>query len=1072
MLELLIGKDWRANSEALMARIVRDVADKKGNRILLVPELISHDTERRLCEAAGDTVSRYAQVTGFSRLPGMISRYCGEAMPACLDKAGCAVAMASAARQLHGQLKAFASVESKPEFLLQMVDAVSEFKRCCITPQMLDAAVRESSGELAQKVQELSLVLQAYDAVCAQGKRDPSDLLNWALEVMEDSDFAGEHVVYIDGFPDFTRQHMAILEHFIKSCPQVVVSVNCDSLDSDRYAFEKAAQTAKELRNRAIAAGVECVITYVEGRDDELRPLRERLFQGESEIQPGLSRFAHAYTVDTMFQECQAAAEDVQKMIAEGVRYRDIAIACTDMAGYQSALGMILRRMNIPFYQSGTELVSDSFVMNTLFAALEAALSGFEKGAMRRYLRSALSPLDADECDLVENYTFVWNIQGNQWKSAWTMHPVGLGEKWDARNRQLLDRLNQARAKAMGPLIGLQIGFNKATKVSQQVEAIHEFLLKTGFADRMEKLAAELDEQGDNRSAQMVNQMWDILLNALEQLDGTLGQTSWDSEAFLRLFSLLLSQYDVGTIPTVLDAVMVGPVSALRCHQSKHLLVLGCEEGVFPGYAGGSSVLSDAERDELKKLNVTLTGGGMEGISVEFSSVYGLICGASRSVSLYCSGNEPSFVVKRVQKLTGIDQGRQLTQLIGNTDDAAAYLVRKQQVKDAEALGMQEFYEEMQRRGNYGLGSVSSENVKALYGEKLYFSPTKIDEFASCRLKHFLYSGLRLKEQNVAAVDPMQYGNLIHYVLECAVRRVMDEGGFEKISLDQFKVYAREYAVQYIRDNLSELDSQRTQYLLERNLEDISFLLWDLWDELRQSKFRPVAMELAFGEQKDMPGIQIPNKFMEAEMIGKADRVDLFKTEYNDYFRIVDYKTGEKAFELRDIVHGVGLQMLLYLYALKHNKCDLLGTNPTIAGAQYFPAKSKFESIHGSSIVPTHEQGTPRSGMALDDNALLDAMDPRAGRPRFKKNFFPADGAQTDMICRYAMNKVSEFVEQIAAGNVTPNPYCRGSDNTACAYCKFGAICNSGDVTDKRKVYALKFKEFMEKIEEGVGENG
>lgn len=50
-------------------------------------------------------------------------------------------------------------------------------------------------------------------------------------------------------------------------------------------------------------------------------------------------------------------------------------------------------------------------------------------------------------------------------------------------------------------------------------------------------------------------------------------------EQFIRLFRLLLSQYDVGTIPPVLDAVQVGPVSAMRCHQEKHLIVLGAEEG-------------------------------------------------------------------------------------------------------------------------------------------------------------------------------------------------------------------------------------------------------------------------------------------------------------------------------------------------------------------------------------------------------------------------------------------------------------------------------------------------------------
>ena len=51
---------------------------------------------------------------------------------------------------------------------------------------------------------------------------------------------AQNHVFYIDGFPDFTRQHMAILEHFIVNSPSVTVSLNCDRVDSKLLAFEKA----------------------------------------------------------------------------------------------------------------------------------------------------------------------------------------------------------------------------------------------------------------------------------------------------------------------------------------------------------------------------------------------------------------------------------------------------------------------------------------------------------------------------------------------------------------------------------------------------------------------------------------------------------------------------------------------------------------------------------------------------------------------------------------------------------------------------------------------------------------
>ena len=157
MLHLLLGRDWTANRDAVMKRIAADVHQKLPGRILMVPELISHETERRLCAAAGDTASRYAEVLSFTRLARRVAEDMGSASIACLDDGGRVVAMAAAARQLSSRLKAYAAVETKPEFLAGLIEAVDEFKRCCITSEDLLPASRETEGSLAQKLEELSL---------------------------------------------------------------------------------------------------------------------------------------------------------------------------------------------------------------------------------------------------------------------------------------------------------------------------------------------------------------------------------------------------------------------------------------------------------------------------------------------------------------------------------------------------------------------------------------------------------------------------------------------------------------------------------------------------------------------------------------------------------------------------------------------------------------------------------------------------------------------------------------------------------------------------------------------------
>ena len=88
MLHLLLGTDWTANRDEVMKRITADIAGRKGNRILMVPELISHETERRLCAAGGDTASRYAEVLSFTRLARRVADSMGSAAEECLDNGG------------------------------------------------------------------------------------------------------------------------------------------------------------------------------------------------------------------------------------------------------------------------------------------------------------------------------------------------------------------------------------------------------------------------------------------------------------------------------------------------------------------------------------------------------------------------------------------------------------------------------------------------------------------------------------------------------------------------------------------------------------------------------------------------------------------------------------------------------------------------------------------------------------------------------------------------------------------------------------------------------------------------
>ena len=1085
MLHLLLGRDWTANRDEVLKRIAKDVHEKKGGRILIVPELISHDMERRLCVAAGDTASRYAEVLSFTRLARRVADTMGNAAMECLDSGGRVVAMAAAARQMSSKLKAYASVETKPEFLTGLIDAVDEFKRCCITPEDLEQAAAGAEGSLAQKLEELSLLMSGYDTLCARGKRDPRDQMMWLLEQLDCGSFSKEHTFYIDGFPDFTRQNLAIIDNLISRSQDVTVSLNCNAPDSPLLAFEKAGDTAQELIRCAREAGVEVQIEVIPEADTPLSLVREKLFQGA--IQKGsCTNVLQTFRCESAWQECMCAAVQIRDLVTAGCRYRDITLACTDMAVYQPIADLIFHRFHIPLYRSGTEEILQKSVINTVLTAMDAALGGFDQRDVMRYLRSALSPLDSDTCDMVENYAVLWGIRGSRWTTAWDLHPSGLGEVWDEVSHLRLAYLNNAREAVMDPLARLQQGFRQANNLQDQISALYRFLEAIHLEEKLGAMAQNMDEVGDNRSAQILNQLWDILISALEQMYDVLGQTSWEPEHFVRLFRLLLSQYDVGTIPPVLDAVHMGPMNALRCNQQKHLIVLGAQEGNFPGYTGSAGVLTDQERVALRELGVPLTGGAMEGIQAEFADIYGVFCGAQESIRVFYSGEQPSFIYRRLTDLAG--EEKQISDEMGfataDAMEAAAWLAKWDADGLAETLRLEEAYAHAMQQKAYNIGKVKRENIQSLYGSTLNLSASQIDRQAECRMSYFLKYGLKAKERKEVTIDPAEFGTYVHAVLENTARCIRDMGGFQKVSLEETLAIAHRYSEEYAAERFSQISSDRLTYLFRRNMQELDMVVCELWQELQESLFAPQEFEVNFGGAGGLPPIAIPNKGMNAILRGFVDRVDVWSRHGTDYYRVVDYKTGRKDFDYCDVFNGVGLQMLLYMFALKHSGTDLLGGNPVAAGVQYFPARAPYLPSDGrlseAEAEKLRQAQWKRKGLLLQDEEILQAMEPGESPKRMNYTVKKdgelsgdlADRQQMKLLERYVFRVLGSMVEDIVSGNVEPNPYTRGTSHNACSYCPYGSVCHEKQVEGRRNYKTMTAQRFWEEIGKEMDKHG
>jgi ATP-dependent helicase/nuclease subunit B len=302
----------------------------------------------------------------------------------------------------------------------------------------------------------------------------------------------------------------------------------------------------------------------------------------------------------------------------------------------------------------------------------------------------------------------------------------------------------------------------------------------------------------------------------------------------------------------------------------------------------------------------------------------------------------------------------------------------------------------------------------------------------------------------------------------------MNRGGFHQVTLEDTLALAKTFSDSYAKEHFGQLDSQRVEYLFRRNMQELDLVVQELWEELSAGEFAPVDFELGFGKHEKMAPIQIPAKGMEAQLRGFVDRVDAYQIADTIFFRVVDYKTGKKDFDYCDVFNGVGLQMLLYLFALQQEGQEVLGEKRVAAGVQYFPARVPYVSLDGAEEDEESERRKlwKRKGLLLMDELVLTAMDPDEGMGRLcctrKKDGSLsgdlADREQMKSLRRYVFSVLGKMVDEIASGLVDPNPYTRGTSHSACAFCPYGAVCHKESVEGRRNYKTMTAQRFWEEV--------
>ncbi len=1085
MLKLLLGVSGTGKTTA----ILKTIAATGGVRpqVLIVPEQHSHDMERGLCAIGGNSVSGYAEVLSFTRMASRVFSITGGLSTPTLDNGGRLLLMYTALRSVASQLKVYGRPSKRPEFLSGLIATVDELKSCLVTPAHLWTAGEEADGAEGDKLLDLSLIYGAYEAFTARQGADPRDKatrLAWALK---ESGWAAGTDFYIDGFTDFTPQERQVLEQLLVQANSVTAALTCDRMEETEDGagiFSPARKTAHTLLRLAREHSISQEITIMKElyRPDSIKPVLFRANSPYSEVE-------------------WTASEILRLAREENYRFRDIAVCSRSMEGYGSLIETVFARYGIPVFLSGMSDILEKPILAFITSALTAVAGGYQYDDLFRCLKTGLAGITPEECDLLENYALKWDLRGSRWtqKADWTMHPRGYGLPFSPADQTLLARLNEVRRRVIEPLEELNKNQNRTGK--GQALALYRYAEAVGLPQRLEERTAALEQRGEHALAREYDQLWDILCNGLEQCALILGDSPLETEEFSRLFQLVLSQYDVGTIPVSLDRVTAGEMPRLAHKGCKVLFLLGADDGAIPQAAPSPGLLNDDDRSLLASYGLELAPSLTDKLYREMTIVYETCALPSDYLSISwaavgADGSErrPAFLVGRYRAqypdLTEIYEGaldgsfrlaapRPALELAGRWPAAAAAL--KTMPDYAPSVARMEQVRGLER------GRLTRPLVEALYGKRVPMSASRMDKYKSCHFSYFMQYGLRAEPRKSAGFHAPEYGTFVHYVLEHVLQNERIKNKKEKVETAVLRAVTREAVDCYVTEELGglEQESQRFQYLFRRLLKSIYAVVENVVEELSRSDFSPIAFELGFGARGDLPPVEFTQNGVTVSVSGFVDRVDGWERDGRLYLRVVDYKTGRKSFDLTDVWNGLGLQMLLYLFTLEKKGGALFGDKEIVpAGVLYLPAR---DAVVAGSRTMTEEmrrkavdQELKRRGLVLDAPGLPEAMEhPDEGGFHFlpvklsaKTGAISGDALvsaeRLGKLEKHIYKILDEIGTELAAGNIAADPFWKGPEQNACHYCDFAAACHfeEGKGTDCRRwLPKVKAEQFWNELE-------
>ena len=1138
-LRFYFGPSGSGKSHRIYDEIMQRAAQEPGrNFLIIVPDQFTMQTQKDLVMRSDRGGILNIDVLSFGRLSHRILEEVGTKEMPVLDDTGKSLVLQKIAADLKEQLPAMGSLLHKQGYIHEVKSAISEFMQYGISTQDMDKLIAsaEKRGALAMKLRDLKTLYRGFQDYIRDHFITTEETLDVLRRSLVKSKILPDSVVVFDGFTGFTPIQNRLIQELMRVCEETIVAVTIGEeedpyqMDGEQKLFHLSKKTVADLVKLAAEAEVtRGEDVFVKGGPNRFTEapalcyLEQNLFRYQYEPYTEKQCEIRMFEALSPREEVHQTALYIRKLIREeGLTYRDIAVVIGDLEGYASYVETEFGQLEIPCFLDRTRGIVLNPMIEYIKSALQLYIRDFSYDTVFHFLRSGMADISREEIDELENYVIRTGARGYRTYSRLFTRKTeemqqGSGQEDTERAEETMERLNRIRQQFADTVEILHMA--PRAKAGEYVDHLYDFLEQNQVQQKLLNYQQQFEQEGDLAKAREYAQIYRLVMDLLDQIYELLGEEEISLQEFADILEAGFGEITVGTIPQNVDRIVVGDMERTRLKQVKVLFFLGVNDGNIPKNASKGGIISDMDREFLIESGTEMAPSPRQQMYIQRLYLY--LNMTKPSERLYLSyakvnsdgkGIRPSYLIDTVRKLfpqlaVEYPQNRSRLEQIEGRQEGARYLaeelreyadgtLREEERQDfylmyrayeADPEGRDRLTAAAFRR--YKESGLSRIVARALYGRQLENSVSRLETYAACACRHFLQYGLSLQEREEFGFEVSDMGNVYHAVLENFAGKLAESGRTwwdfdENFATQAIKEAVEGYAATYGETVL--YSSARNEYAITRMSRILTRTVLTLQQHLKQGSFQPDDYELSFRFAEDLDSIHVDlSEEEKMHLQGRIDRIDVSEDAEHVYVKVIDYKSGNKKFDLAALYYGLQLQLVVYMNAAmelesrKHPDKEIVPAallyyhidDPTIET----PVELTQEQINEEILTKLRMNGVVNSDPAVVERLDRFLQDKSKVIPVEKKkdgSFSARSGIlsreELHVVSAYVDTKIRQIGREILDGKIAANPYEKGNEE-ACTYCAYKKVCGfDGSIPgyEKRQLEDLDKQTLMQRMQE------